>query len=132
MASLTVAAACVAPTALVAPPAVVRASPSKQLSLHQQVKLQTGGKCCSRVQAVAGDVSAEGTNFLILGAVGIALVGTAFPIFFARKDTCPVCDGAGFVRATDDRLNANFATKANQVVCKNCNGLGKLNQTDKK
>lgn len=77
-------------------------------------------------------MSAAGTNYLIAGAVAIALVGTAFPIFFSRKDLCPECDGAGFVRKTDSALNANAARKDQlQIVCKNCNGLGKVGQIDK-
>jgi hypothetical protein len=86
----------------------------------------------SLVLGAAGDVSAAGTNYLILGAVAIALVGTAFPILFSRKDTCPECDGAGFVRAPGSTLTANAARKdLPQIVCKKCNGLGKLGQTDK-
>lgn len=38
------------------------------------------------VVAVSGDVSADGTTYLIAGAAAVALVGTAFPIFFSRKD----------------------------------------------
>jgi RecJ-like exonuclease len=60
------------------------------------------------------------------------LVGTALPVLFSRKDLCPVCDGAGFVRATGSTLNANAARKdQEQIVCSNCNGLGKINQVDK-
>ncbi|KAM0855315.1 hypothetical protein ACQ4PT_049882 [Festuca glaucescens] len=84
-----------------------------------------------RVRAV-GDVAAEGNTFLIAGAVAVALVGTAFPIFFSRKDTCPECDGAGFVRKSGSTLRANAARKdLPQIVCANCNGLGKLGQVDK-
>ena len=39
------------------------------------------------IVAAVGDVSADGTTYLIAGAVAVALVGTAFPILFARKDT---------------------------------------------
>lgn len=39
------------------------------------------------VARAVGDVGAEGNTFLIAGAVAVALVGTAFPIFFSRKDT---------------------------------------------
>ncbi|KAG0629048.1 hypothetical protein M758_1G072800 [Ceratodon purpureus] len=92
-------------------------------------------ECASRgpkVVCAVGDVSAEGTNYLIAGAVAIALVGTALPVLFSRKDLCPECDGAGFVRATGSTLNANAARKDQaQIVCRNCNGLGKINQTDK-
>ncbi|KAM0877076.1 hypothetical protein ACQ4PT_035729 [Festuca glaucescens] len=84
-----------------------------------------------RVRAV-GDVAAEGNTFLIAGAVAVALLGTAFPIFFSRKDTCPECDGAGFVRKSGSTLRANAARKdLPQIVCANCNGLGKLGQVDK-
>ena len=82
--------------------------------------------------AAVGDVSADGTNYLIAGAAVVALVGTAFPIFFSRKDTCPECDGAGFVRQAGATLRANAARKDQaQIVCARCNGLGKLNQIDK-
>ncbi|KAH6762080.1 transmembrane protein [Perilla frutescens var. hirtella] len=84
------------------------------------------------VVAAAGDVSADGTIYLIAGAAAVALVGTAFPIFFSRKDTCPECDGAGFVRKAGATLRANAARKDEaQIVCARCNGLGKLNQIDK-
>lgn len=39
------------------------------------------------VVAAAGDVSADGTAYLIAGAAAVALLGTAFPILFSRKDT---------------------------------------------
>jgi hypothetical protein len=43
----------------------------------------------SRLVSVSavGDVSADGTTYLIAGAIAVALVGTAFPILFSRKDT---------------------------------------------
>lgn len=45
---------------------------------------------------------------------------------------CPECDGAGFVRKGGAALRANAARKDQaQIVCANCNGLGKLNQVDK-
>ncbi|MCL7041813.1 hypothetical protein MKW94_030667 [Papaver nudicaule] len=79
-----------------------------------------------------GDVTSDGNNFLIAGAIGVALIGTAFPIFFSRKDICPECDGAGFIRKGGATLSANAARKdLPQIVCANCNGLGKLNQIDK-
>ncbi|KAL6619649.1 hypothetical protein ACP70R_034788 [Stipagrostis hirtigluma subsp. patula] len=82
--------------------------------------------------AAVGDVAAEGNTYLIAGAVAVALVGTAFPILFSRKDTCPECDGAGFVRKSGATLRANAARKDQaQIVCQNCNGLGKLGQIDK-
>ncbi|PRQ43233.1 putative Heat shock protein DnaJ, cysteine-rich [Rosa chinensis] len=84
------------------------------------------------VVAAVGDVSADSTPYLIGGAALVALVGTAFPILFSRKDTCPECDGAGFVRKSGVALRANAARKDQaQIVCANCNGLGKLNQVDK-
>jgi len=82
--------------------------------------------------AAVGDVAAEGNTYLIAGAVAVALVGTAFPILFSRKDTCPECDGAGFIRKAGSTLRANAARKDQaQIVCPNCNGLGKLGQIDK-
>ncbi|KAF4369773.1 uncharacterized protein LOC115698322 [Cannabis sativa] len=84
------------------------------------------------VVAAVGDVSADGTAYLIAGAAAVALLGTAFPILFSRKDTCPECDGAGFVRKSGVTLRANAARKdETQIVCARCNGLGKLNQIDK-
>jgi hypothetical protein len=41
----------------------------------------------SIVVSAVGDVSSDGTIYLVAGAIGIALVGTAFPIIFSRKDT---------------------------------------------
>lgn len=43
-------------------------------------------KRSSVVVAAVGDVSADGTTYLIAGAIAVAVVGTAFPIFFSRKD----------------------------------------------
>lgn len=84
------------------------------------------------VVAAVGDVSSDGTVYLIAGAAAVALLGTAFPILFSRKDLCPECDGAGFVRKADVTLRANAARKdQTQIVCARCNGLGKLNQVDK-
>ncbi|CAJ1800004.1 unnamed protein product [Sphenostylis stenocarpa] len=84
------------------------------------------------VVSAVGDVSADSTSYLVAGAIAVALVGTAFPVFFSRKDTCPECDGAGFVRRADVTLRANAARKdQTQIVCARCNGLGKLNQIDK-
>ncbi|KAJ3676676.1 hypothetical protein LUZ60_004088 [Juncus effusus] len=93
-----------------------------------------GKKPASRLVAVSavGDVSADGNTYLIAGAVAVALIGTAFPILFSRKDTCPECDGAGFVRKAEATLRANAARKDQaQIVCARCNGLGKLGQIDK-
>ncbi|XP_059667847.1 uncharacterized protein LOC132313185 [Cornus florida] len=84
------------------------------------------------VVAAIGDVSADGTIYLIAGAAAVALLGTAFPILFSRKDLCPECDGAGFVRKSGVTLRANAARKdQTQIVCARCSGLGKLNQIDK-
>ncbi|KAF6150310.1 hypothetical protein GIB67_034009 [Kingdonia uniflora] len=84
------------------------------------------------VVSAVGDVSADGTVYLIAGAATIALLGTAFPAFFSRKDLCPECDGAGFVRESGSTLQANAARKDQaQIVCIRCNGLGKLGQIDK-
>ncbi|XP_010543281.1 PREDICTED: uncharacterized protein LOC104816258 [Tarenaya hassleriana] len=89
-------------------------------------------RASSAVVSAVGDVSADGTTYLIAGAVAVALIGTAFPIIFKRSDTCPECDGAGFVRKSGSSLRANAARKDQaQIVCANCNGLGKLNQIDK-
>jgi hypothetical protein len=41
----------------------------------------------ARLLAAVGDVAAEGNTYLIAGAVAVALVGTALPILFSRKDT---------------------------------------------
>ncbi|WOL14912.1 hypothetical protein Cni_G23693 [Canna indica] len=82
--------------------------------------------------AAIGELSSDSTTYLIAGAIAVALVGTAFPILFARKDTCPECDGAGFVRKSGVALRANAARKDQaQIVCPRCNGLGKLGQIDK-
>ncbi|GAA0183979.1 hypothetical protein LIER_42497 [Lithospermum erythrorhizon] len=84
------------------------------------------------IVAAVGDVSSSGTVYLIAGAATVALLGTAFPILFSRKDLCPECDGAGFVRKSGVTLRANAARKdESQIVCANCNGLGKINQIDK-
>ncbi|RLN30259.1 uncharacterized protein C2845_PM05G10140 [Panicum miliaceum] len=94
----------------------------------------TSRRAAGRLVAVGavGDVAAEGNTYLIAGAVAVALVGTAFPILFSRKDTCPECDGAGFIRKAGSTLRANAARKDQaQIVCPNCNGLGKLGQIDK-
>lgn len=39
-----------------------------------------------KVVAAVGDVSADGTTYLIAGAATVALLGTAFPILFRRND----------------------------------------------
>jgi len=102
-------------------------------SLRMVVKKQVGGmRRSTGVVCAFGDVSADSTNYLIAGAVAIAIVGTALPILFSRKDLCPECDGAGFVRKPGTKLNANAARKdLAQIVCKRCNGLGKIGQIDK-
>ncbi|KAL0336814.1 UNVERIFIED_CONTAM: Laccase-17 [Sesamum calycinum] len=70
------------------------------------------------VVAAAGDVSAEGTTYLIAGAAAVALLGTAFPVLFSRKDLCPECDGAGFVRKSGSTLRANAARKDEVQIIK--------------
>ncbi|GJP75541.1 hypothetical protein CLOP_g5974 [Closterium sp. NIES-67] len=95
------------------------------------VKATKGARSKSRVVCAVGDVSGDATTYLIAGAVAITLIGTAFPILFSRKDLCPECDGAGFIR-NSRVLNANAARKDdNRIVCPRCKGLGKLNQVDK-
>uniref|UniRef100_A0A7C8Z067 Uncharacterized protein n=1 Tax=Opuntia streptacantha TaxID=393608 RepID=A0A7C8Z067_OPUST len=84
------------------------------------------------VKAAVGELSPDSTTYLLAGAATVALLGTAFPILFSRKDLCPECDGAGFVRKSGVTLRANAARKDEaQIVCPRCNGLGKLNQIDK-
>lgn len=39
------------------------------------------------VVAAVGDVSADGTTYLFIGAATVALLGTAFPVLFSRRDT---------------------------------------------
>ncbi|KAJ4971587.1 hypothetical protein NE237_004686 [Protea cynaroides] len=86
----------------------------------------------STVVCAVGELSADSNTYLIAGAVTVALLGTAFPILFSRKDVCPECDGAGFVRQSGNTLRANAARKdQTQIVCARCNGLGKLGQIDK-
>ncbi|XVF08123.1 hypothetical protein REPUB_Repub06bG0198600 [Reevesia pubescens] len=111
----------------------VAAAPLMSIVLSRSTKNQKmNQKRSLTVVAAVGDVSADGTNYLIAGAAAVALVGTAFPILFARKDTCPECDGAGFVRKSRVTLRANAARKDQaQIVCARCYGLGKLNQIDK-
>lgn len=59
----------------------------------------------------------------------VAYTKSQFPLNVCR---CPECDGAGFVRKGGATLRANAARKdQTQIVCANCNGLGKLNQIDK-
>ncbi|CAL5192119.1 unnamed protein product [Lathyrus oleraceus] len=87
----------------------------------------------SIVVSAVGDVSSDGNVFLVAGAIGIAIIGTAFPVIYSRRDICPECDGAGFVRKSEATLRANAARKdQTQIVCGRCDGLGKLNQVDKK
>ncbi|CAA6656800.1 unnamed protein product [Spirodela intermedia] len=77
------------------------------------------------VVAAVGDVSAEGTTYLVAGAIAVALVGTAFPILFSPAT-------GRFIRKSGVTLRANAARKDQaQIVCPNCNGLGKLGQIDK-
>ncbi|XP_027175088.1 uncharacterized protein LOC113774688 [Coffea eugenioides] len=105
---------------------------SKVWSLNAGVRENKKKGRSLAVVAAVGDVSSEGTTYLIAGAAAVALIGTAFPILFSRKDLCPECDGAGFVRQSGAALRANAARKDQaQIVCARCNGLGKLNQIDK-
>ncbi|KAF7849463.1 hypothetical protein BT93_L0773 [Corymbia citriodora subsp. variegata] len=118
-------------TARIAPPCSVGGSLANRASIAGGTEGKKKRRSLTVVAAV-GDVSADGTTYLIAGAAAVALVGTAFPILFSRKDTCPECDGAGFVRRSAATLRANAARKdQSQIVCQRCNGLGKLNQIDK-
>lgn len=56
------------------------------LSLKQVVRKRVGVRK-GRVVCAVGDVSEAGNTYLIAGAVAIALVGTALPFIFSRKDT---------------------------------------------
>ncbi|XXG80829.1 hypothetical protein AAC387_Pa09g1602 [Persea americana] len=108
-------------------------SPSLSNSIFSgsRIRLGPGSSSPTAVSAV-GDVSSDGTTYLIAGAAAVALIGTAFPILFSRKDTCPECDGAGFIRKAGVTLRANAARKDQaQIVCPRCSGLGKLGQIDK-
>lgn len=60
-------------------------SKSHAACFRQRVR-QTVGRGNSGVVCAAGDVSADSTIYLVAGAALVALVGTAFPIFFSRKD----------------------------------------------
>ncbi|KAF5204986.1 transmembrane protein [Thalictrum thalictroides] len=122
------------------PSKVAALASSRCLCSSFNLRLVPGGNCKTvqknrkslTIVSAVGDVSAEGTNYLIAGAATVALLGTAFPIIFSRKDLCPECDGAGFVRETSKTLSANAARKdLTQIVCTRCNGLGKLGQIDK-
>lgn len=53
-----------------------------------------------------------------------SLTGTSFLC------SCPTCGGAGFVRKTGGKLNANAARKDQQeIVCQTCKGLGKVGKS---
>jgi hypothetical protein len=58
---------------------------SKFLSWNISQKKNKNKRSLTVVAAV-GDVSADGTTYLIAGAAAVALLGTAFPILFSRKD----------------------------------------------
>ncbi|AQK95535.1 uncharacterized protein LOC100277183 [Zea mays] len=106
--------------------------PPSTIRTRKRTTAAAGGRGRLVAVSAVGDVAAEGNTYLIAGAVAVALVGTAFPILFSRKDTCPECDGAGFIRKAGATLRANAARKDEaQIVCPNCNGLGKLGQIDK-
>ena len=51
------------------------------------IQRNRNNRSSSIVVAAIGDVSSDGTAYLVAGAIAVALVGTAFPIFFSRKDT---------------------------------------------
>lgn len=53
--------------------------------IHQ--KKNKINRSSTMVVSAVGDVSADSTIYLVGGAIAVALVGTAFPIFFSRKDT---------------------------------------------
>ncbi|KAE8689784.1 zinc finger protein ZAT11-like [Hibiscus syriacus] len=78
-----------------------------------------------------GDVSADGTNYLIAGAAVVALVGNCLPNPILRKDTCPECDGAGLFVKLELREGKYCKKGPGSNRCARCNGLGKLNQIDK-
>ena len=59
---------------------------SKVWSLNAGVRENKKKGRSLTVVAAVGDVSSEGTTYLIAGAAAVALIGTAFPIFFSRKD----------------------------------------------
>lgn len=44
--------------------------------------------------------------------------------------SCPECGGAGFVRKSGGKLNANAARKDQaEIVCQTCKGLGKVGKS---
>ncbi|KAH7373544.1 hypothetical protein KP509_17G061600 [Ceratopteris richardii] len=82
-------------------------------------------KFSTKSRANSGDVSPERTTYLIAGAIAIALLGTAYPLLFSRKDLCHQCDGARFVRKKGSALLANAARKDQvQIVCPTCTHTG--------
>ncbi|KAH7439640.1 hypothetical protein KP509_04G070100, partial [Ceratopteris richardii] len=99
----------------------LRGLPSlKAPSLQSKVN---GGR--ARLVCAVGDVSPEGTTYLIAGAIAVVLLGTAYPLLFSRKDLCPQCDGAGFVRKTSSALSVNAARKDQvQIVYPTCTHMG--------
>ncbi|KAG0450764.1 hypothetical protein HPP92_026565 [Vanilla planifolia] len=123
------------PLQILVPPAPVRcyAFPNSAVARRSPRPTFFGGSFSRDVSVSAvGDVSADSNGYLFAGAAAVALIGTAFPILFFRKDKCPECDGAGFVREAGASLRANAARKdLPQIVCPRCNGLGKLGQIDK-
>ncbi|XVF12650.1 hypothetical protein REPUB_Repub08aG0137300 [Reevesia pubescens] len=65
----------------------VAAAPLKSIVLSRSTNNQKKNQKRSLiVVAAVGDVSANGTNYLIAGVAAVALVGTAFSILFACKD----------------------------------------------
>jgi hypothetical protein len=57
------------------------------IRMRKRTTAAAGGRGRLVAVSAVGDVAAEGNTYLIAGAVAVALVGTAFPILFSRKDT---------------------------------------------
>lgn len=66
---------------------VLPRSSSSAAHLWNRAQLRMNKKKSFTVVAAVGDVSSEGTTYLIAGAAAVALLGTAFPILFSRRDT---------------------------------------------
>ncbi|KAL9264865.1 hypothetical protein AKJ16_DCAP08701, partial [Drosera capensis] len=84
---------------------------SSHPGLINVTKFKGNKRSSVRPVAAVGELSSDSTTYLIAGAVVVALLGTAFPLLFSRKDLCPECDGAGFVRQGSATLRANAARK---------------------
>jgi hypothetical protein len=61
--------------------------PPSTIRTRKRTTAAAGGRGRLVAVSAVGDVAAEGNTYLIAGAVAVALVGTAFPILFSRKDT---------------------------------------------